>query len=424
MNTFVRTVPSVLLPALLVLLLVAPPAQASTLRAADVVRRVREANPAIQEARERALASGARARAQGRLPEPMAGVQIWNAPASNPLAAGDAEMVMYGVEQSVPLPPKLGLRRSVETSLASAADEDRRALENRLEQQALHAFHEYWRATEELAVHVDHVELSKQILATADSQYASGSGRQHDVLRANAGLARTHADVALLRQQVASAESVLRALMSLPRDAGIGAPVLDDPLPAIPSLPYLEERLVESRPEIRAASSFEASATAALRLARVETWMPDVMVGLTWMDSRMGDDGWMPMVRVSVPLVALSRWDARAAARHDATAARAARTAVTNSALAELRDAHVRVLATKDVLDRFTRDILPLEEAALESAQAAYAGGNGTFLDLLEASRALLDARLSRDRARARHVDAIADLELAIGQPLSAGEGR
>lgn len=415
MNAFIRA----LVPAMLVAIPISSPA--ASLRAADVVQRARDANPEVMEARERGLAASSRARAQGRLPDPVAGVQLWNAPADNPFDAGNAEMVMVGLEQSVPLPPKLRLRRSAEAAMAQAAGEERRGVGNRVQQQALHAFHEYWRATEELAIHVGHVEIAKQVLATAESQYGAGNGRQHDVLRARGDLARLHADVAMIRQQVASTSAVLRALMALGDEEELGTPQLESALADVPDLPSLERRLTETRPEVRAAADAEASALESLRLARLETWVPDVMVGLTWMDSRMGADGWMPMVRLNVPLA--GRWDAQSAARHDAAAARFSRAAAANNALAELRDAHARVTASRDILERFAKEILPIAEASLESARGAYVGGGGDFLDLLDASRGLLDARLSRDRARARYETALADLDFAFGQPTVSGGG-
>jgi len=394
-------------------------ASAAPLRAADVVRRIEEANPEIAEARERTLASSARARGQGRLPDPTVGVQLWNAPASNPVAAGEAEMVMYGIEQNLSLPPKLRLQRSADAALAGATGEERRRIGNRVRLDALRAFHEYWRATQELSVHAEHLEIAKQVRATAESQYGAGRARQHDVLRATGDLAKLHADVSTIRQEVATASAVLRALMALPGEEELGVPTIEAALADVPELVALEKRLPETRPEIRAAGRAEESAAVSLRLARLDVWVPDVMVGLTWMDMREGDDGWMPMIRVNVPLVSRGRWDARSAARHDLLAARFGRSAVTNAALAELRDAHARSTGARDVLDRYTKEILPVFEASLESARAAYVGGNGDFLDLLDASRSLLDARLSKDRARARYESALADLEYALGEPLS-----
>lgn len=392
-------------------------AQPAALTIDDVLRRVQDANPEIAEARERKLAASARARAQGRLPDPVIGVQAWNAP--DPVAFGEAEMVMYGVEQTIPLPPKLSLRRSAESALAKASGEERRLVENRVRADATRAFYEYWRATEELAVHLGHVRLSEQILATAESQYAAGKGRQQDVLRASADLARLHADVAMIRQEITSSQAVLRALMALSGEEPLGAPSISSTDRPMPALAALEERLLKVRPEVRAAAAAESSAQASARLARLDVWMPDVMVGLTWMDMREGDDGWMPMVRVNFPLVSLGRWDARAAARHDVLAARAGRTAATNLALSQLRDAHARATAAKDIADRYVKEILPISERTLEAARASYVAGSGDFLDLLDASRTLLDARLSTDRARARYESSLADLELAVGGPLT-----
>lgn len=397
-------------------------AEPPTLTLGEVLARVREANPEIREAQARAGAANVRATASGRLPEPMASVQQWNAPASRPWDVYEADTLMYGLEQTFPLPPKLRLRRRSEAASASTVTEERRRIETRTRADASRTFHEYWRATRELEVHLEHVELGTQILATAESQYAAGKGRQLDVLRASADLARLHADVAGIQQEISTAKAVLRALMDLPSGAPLATPVLGGPSDAPPALASLEKRLMAARPEIRAAQQSVASAAAARRLAGLETFVPDVMVGAEYWDNRGMDlrDGWAGMVRVSLPFFSLGRWDARRAATQDLVAAEAGREAVTNAAVSELSAAHARAMATREVLHRFTREILPISETSLEAARASYVSGSADFLDLLDASRSFLDARLSTDRARARYEQALADLELALGEPIRA----
>jgi cobalt-zinc-cadmium efflux system outer membrane protein len=59
--------------------------------------------------------------------------------------------------------------------------------------------------------------------------------------------------------------------------------------------------------------------------------------------------------------------------------------------------------------------VIPLADESFAAARAAYAAGDGSFLDLLDAERSLLDARLERLRLGREYRIAIADLERTLG---------
>lgn len=388
-----------------------------------VLARVEQANPEIAASASTALAANDRARAASRLPDPVLRIQQWDAPAARPLAIDEACCVMVGLEQTFPLAPKLRLRRQAESARAGISREGSSRARAVARTSAVRAFFELWRAEREQEVHLEHVALSQQILDAAESQYAAGRGRQQDVLRAGADLARLHADVSGVRQEIATARASLRALMDLPASSEIGKPEVGDALSAPPpALSALEERLTE-RPEVRAAKLEEEAAAAERRLASAEAWLPDVMVGAEYWDNQMERDGWAGMVSINLPWLSAARWDAKRAAKHEADAARAQSVATKNGALAEVRDAYARWEAARDTHAIFVKDVLPLSQQSLESARGSYVAGTGSFLDLLDASRSLLEARLSADRARARYEQALADLDLAAGSTVSATTG-
>lgn len=387
----------------------------------DVLARVASANPAVAEASDRADAASARADAAGSLPDPMAKVQQWNAPASRPLAFSQADTLMYGVEQTIPLPPKLGLRAAAARgdARASRADAARSLAEAR--DRAVRAFFEYWRADREVDLHAEHAALARQIVSSAQARYAAGNGRQYEVLRAQLAFSRLHADLAGAEQDRASAEAALRALLHQDEPLAKASPPETDP--PLPDLPALEARLKASRPEIRAADARLDGARSARRLARAERWLPDVMIGADYWDNRMmrmGDDGWDAMVSVTLPFVWGARRAESRAAASDLRAAGHARDAIADGALAELRDAHARATAAARIRDLYRDEILPAAEHDDEAAGSAYGSGSASLLERLDAATSLLDARIAADAARARYEEALADLTLAAGEPEGA----
>jgi outer membrane protein TolC len=70
---------------------------------------------------------------------------------------------------------------------------------------------------------------------------------------------------------------------------------------------------------------------------------------------------------------------------------------------------------------RLLEDQLSIQaDQSLRSAEAGYAAGTSNALDLLDAERVLLDVRIASARARADYAIAVAQLEGAMGAPLSS----
>ena len=131
-------------------------------------------------------------------------------------------------------------------------------------------------------------------------------------------------------------------------------------------------------------------------------------------------DGYGAMLMLNLPWLSGKRADQRRAADADLAAARAARTGAEQKALAELRDAHARATSAAKIHALYVAEIVPRAQRVEEASRSAYAAGNGSFLEVLDASKSLLEAKISSDRAHAGFEQALSDLELALGEPLDA----
>ena len=65
----------------------------------------------------------------------------------------------------------------------------------------------------------------------------------------------------------------------------------------------------------------------------------------------------------------------------------------------------------------FENALVPQAEQALRATEEAYATGTTGVLDLLDSEEVLLDVRLGLARLRADYMQALADMERAIGAP-------
>jgi outer membrane protein TolC len=363
-----------------------------------------------------------RAVAEGQLMDPKLRLGAVNVPVDSfSLDAEDMTMLEVGVSQEFPAGRTRELtRKRMEQSAvaAEAVAADRRLVVQREVRRAWTELAYVARARKLVEGQADWVE---QMRASARARYASGEGRQLDVLQA--GL-----DVAMLREQ----------LLDLDRDeamrrAQLGRWIGDDQarlakataLPARASLEplaTLEERLLRHP----AQQDFErriAAAETATDLARQRnrpSWMLDVSYGFRdgeMMGGESRPDMLSAMVSFDLPLFRANRQDREVAAARAET-----------RALHEMHDDHQREMLAMlteawSVADRtaalerfYETDLLPLAEQSVQAALLAYGANRSMIDDVIAARRASLEASLKHLRLVADRAQAQYDIDYLVGE--------
>jgi outer membrane protein TolC len=265
------------------------------------------------------------------------------------------------------------------------------------------------------------------------ARYASGVGTDQGVIKIQAEITRD--DHRLL--DIATRRATLVAALNALRDAPPGTPVPELGQAAYPavelSLDELRARARAQRPELARAEAELTGADHAIELARRE-YKPDLTLGAVYtMVGKRSDPAGIAMpppddgsdvfgISLSVNLpVHRGRLAAgvEQAAQQRLAAAERQRTVLNeiDRALAELV---ARVRLTWDQLRLFETLLGVQAEESLRSAESGYAAGTLGALDLLDAERVLLDVKVSTERTRADYAIAIARLEGAVGEPISA----
>jgi len=402
------------------------PALPITLSAALKIALAR--NPELTEARERTRAQRELAPAAGRRPDPELEYQLWAAPLDRPYALGDAEMHMLGIRQSFPAPGSLGAQSEAATARADVARQAERARQQQLVARVRRAYARYYLAHSEYRAHVEHATLARQTLELTRAVYQGGRGSQQDILRAELALARLHSDLRRVEADREAAGGLLNTLMARPADAPLGPPGdLEDIAGAVRPEPALKQ--VEQRPEIAAGHDAVRASSKDAEAARAAGRWPSFMVGVQYM--------YMPpmeqphhyglMLSMSVPWFSSRYGEQQRAAEAQVAAERSALSSARLAAGYELFEANERLKAARASLAIIERDLLPQAQRSLEAAQAAYRGGQGDSVGLIDSLNTLLDVRLERERARASLATAVANVDLAVGNPTfatSPKEGR
>ena len=407
---------AVLLACLAALALPARAQAPDTLRLDAVLDAVYADNPTLAAARLDARALARRGDQVGALPDPTASVMVAPYPI---LTARGTQRSQWRVEQMLPWPGTLGLRRDAADAAAEAArlGADQVALD--LARDATRAYADLVR-TQEAADVVRAFQARLSAFAEAAAvRYEVGRGPQGAILQVQLERQRLGERLIEFERQRDAAVQTLARVLDRP-DLTVGRVVT--PPAALPDADDLDALALDLRPEVAAAQARIDQAEIEVALAE-RAYYPDLGVGVVYTDIAPADApptatgrdalGLMASVRIPLGRDRLRAGVQEARLRQQAAEVRleATRTAIQTDladALSDARRAAEAVALYRDTL-------LPLSLTTVESALAGYTTGTVDFLAFLDAERARFQIQLGLVDARARLLDASADLARAVG---------
>lgn len=261
----------------------------------------------------------------------------------------------------------------------------------------------------------ENVALVRQMADAAEARYAAGRMAQQDVLKAIVERSRLEEQRVMAGEQAGMAEARLNTLMGRPADAPIGPLDAERTERLLPSFADLPALAAAPHPEARGAALERDAAAGTLAVAEAER-RPDFVVQGGYMLMPDMRDAWTARVGITWPNAPWARKTLDAMAREaeaDIVAADARRRAVDSRLQLMAREAWVRADAAAARIRLLATSVLPQSTHTLDVARAAYQNDQADFLDVLDAQRVLLDARLEYWRAIADRDRAFAELERA-----------
>lgn len=397
-----------------------PPAQAFTL--GETYRLAESRSPRLRAAGARTDAVASMEASAKLPPDPVIQIGIMNF--SVPGLATDMPTSMapsIQAMQMLPLFGKLGLSGRIaeqSTTIARAeADETWWDVRSRTAM----AFYMIYEADRQVTVMRETLELLTTFEQLAKVMYASGEGRQSDVLRAGVEVARMDADIRRMEAMRTAAAARLNGILDRPAETPVPAPALE-PLPlTLPGADTLRSWAEATRPMLLAGRAGVEQARTRGRLARREIW-PDPVVGVEY-GQRSGDMGTermgSVMVGFSVPVFAKSR---QLRMRDEATAMEA----MASAELSDMRSqVHARIGELLAELDRtqtlvalYRSEVLPQARANVEASFSSYRVGHVDFMTLVDAQMTVNEYEQELYALLAEYGRSIAELEMSIGREL------
>lgn len=390
-----------------------------------LIKEALENNPRLEAAVQRALAAEKAVSQSGALPDPQLTLGLMNLPV-NSLAFDQEPMTgkLVSLMQMFPFPGKLALATDMAEYEASAVRLQQEEVRNQIIQMVKRAYYDLYAIDRARETVEKNKALMEQFVQVAEVKYATGSGLQQDVLRAQVELSKLEDDSIMWEQKRLAGMARLNALLNRAPDSSLEVTPRDLALPESPLPPVSLSEVEERRPLLRAWKEKTGKAAAAVKLARREYW-PNFALGASYSqrDNLAGGmimpDFFSVTVSLNIPLFYKRKQGARVAERElDEAAVAAEYENARSGVLAEIESLKADLERNAKRIELYQGGILLQARQSLESALAGYQVGKVDFLTLINNWMMVENYELQYFFALADYHKTLAGYELAVGGEL------
>jgi len=375
-------------------------------------------NPSLAAASWELRAGEALVLQAARPPNPELDVEVENFGGRDLARGFDASETTVQLSQRLELAGKRGKRKRVAASERDLAGWDYEIQRVRVLSETTQAFVDVLAAQERLALHEEFVALAEQVLGVVSERVRFGKVAPVEETRARVYLASCRVDRERARHELVTARSVLGAAW------GADTPVFREArgdltrLPPVPP-PALLSGPLPDNPEIaRRAVEMEAR-QASLDLEEAMR-IPDLTLsgGVRWLQE-IRETAFVMGLTVPLPVFDRNQ-GGTLAARHRLARAAAERTALVVGVRESLTRAVQRFATALQEAVALRDHLLPGAQEAFAFSDEGYRHGKFDYLDVLDAQRTFFEARARHIDALAEVHKALADVERLLGEPLGA----
>ena len=279
-----------------------------------------------------------------------------------------------------------------------------------LQRKLLNGWYDYALMAERIRIAQSNLALLRLISETAAGRVRAGA-QQLDLLRADVEQRRAEDELRGMESQLPQMRAMLNAMLARSPDAPLAPP---NQIPPARPVPADDARLLalaaDNNPELTSLAHRVRGRQDALELARLQ-YIPDLNPSFSFTGSVSQVVGLGLSIPSIMPKVQGMVKEARAELR--ATQAMYRQTKFDRSAQVVAALYAMRNSERQAVL--FDQQIIPAAIRIADNTRDAYSRGQMSFIELIEAQRTLLAARLTAVEARAAREKSLADLEALLG---------
>ncbi len=384
-----------------------------------------ERNASVRAAREEWKAALERAPQARALPDPMLTYGYFLQSVETRVGPQKQRL---GVSQSFPWFGTLGLKADVALQAAEAARQRYRAALQMTAVGVARAYGDLYYVGASVRSVGDNLAVLRQWEDALQSRYTAGRANFSDVIRVQVELGKLQDRLTTVERRQAPVTARLDALLDYPSAARLPLPDALPPVPVPAGRDSLGRSLERENPELASLKASVAKESKSVDLAR-KAGLPSFTLGLDWIQTDPrdmpdladnGKDPVMAVVGVKLPIWRGSVSAGEREARARRASAEARLTGRADALQSDLDDALFRYDDADRKIALYRDSLIPKVNQSLDASYSAFEAGKGTFLDVLDAERTLLEFKLSLERARADLLEAGVSIQALTGSAVPA----
>lgn len=331
----------------------------------------------------------------------------------------------FALLQTFPWFGKLELQGSAAAEAARSEKERYEAAKLKLFFQVKDAYYEYYYLARAITVTEENLGLMEQLESVARTQYSAGFTPYANVVRAQVELGKLEDRVKTLKDLREPIVARLNAALNRPAEASLPWP--KDVQAEVVS--FTQEQLLawlkEYNPDLKAVDFLAEREKTNIALAR-KNFFPDITIGMEAIDTGQalnpaatpdsGKDPIIASISINLPI-----WwgkyragEREALARYEAF--RDERTDQENRLASDLKLAIYKYRDAERKINLYRDTLVPKAVQSLEVSLQTFESGLGSFLDLIDSVRTLLEFQLAFERAFADQAQRLAEIEMIVAR--------
>ena len=399
------------------------PEPSPVLELTEVLREALERNPAIQSALHTVEGQRHKVPQAKSLPDPEVSVG-WMGNLT-PFSVQEGDPSSYrgvGVMQSLPYPGKLKLRGEVASQDVQMAQWDYEGMRRRVTADIKAAYYEYFFYGRALEITRKNKDLLQKLSSISEARYRVGKAMQQDVLKSQVEISLLLQKITVLEQQRATAQARLNTSMSRLPDSPLPPPAIVQPAALNESLDTLYAAAKAQDPGLQREMVAIRRSQLSTDLARKD-YLPDFSIAYMFEQRPLMPDMNGMTFTVNVPVFYKTKQREQVKqAQEEVLSAERSRDNRANELQFELKQQYLAAQAAKQLLDLYTKAVVPQASLALESSMSAYEVGNVDFLTMLANFTTVLDYEVDYYRELADYQTALARMEPLVGMDLTSAQ--
>lgn len=326
---------------------------------------------------------------------------------------------MLSISQMFPLFGKLSLKGKIALVESQMIASEYKNKELEVINEVKNAYYDLFMNYKEVELNWESLKFLESIARITEAKYIVGEIPQEEVFKVNLEIARLSNDIINLKQERLAKQTRINTLLNRDPEDPLGIPDLKEDISFDKNIRSLYQLTLLNQPELLIFSYAIEKNKYAKSLAK-RSFFPDLMAEIGLRGITAGGIGpWDLMLAFTVPFWfwAKQRYEVREAI-FNLEEAKSAYKAMENKAFSQVKDLTTKIEISKNKINLYKDNLIPILEASIESSLSGFRSGKGDLMMLLDTERMLIETKMNYYIALVEYNMNLADLERTIGTEL------